>query len=206
MNHAAFGINTNVSYLCGVATQMPSSRFAGPPCGRPTPSARHAEISLNALLGLCHFWITLHVLVFGRTGGGNQRGVQDRPALHIRAFLDQLSMHVAEHGYRQFVPFQPMKKARYGAFVRHHVFEGIQPSKLLMEQGNVIQRFFHRRIRVTKPLFHEVNELRCPQMHWWSAVRGKTAKSALPSETTERTFPSSPDTIDASISFVQCAV
>ncbi len=64
---------------------------------------------------------------------------------------------------------QQMPEAQNRAFVRHHVFEGIQPSKA-PQQRNVVQRLFHRRIRVAKPLLHEVNPQHRAQRHRWPTV------------------------------------
>ncbi len=39
--------------------------------------ALHAEVILVSLLGLVHLWVALAVLVLGRTGRVDQRGIDD---------------------------------------------------------------------------------------------------------------------------------
>ena len=61
------------------------------------------------------------------------------------------------------------------------VFEGVQTGKLAQER-NVMQRFFHRRIRVAKPVLHKVN----PQHHWQG--RRTTATTRLRIDRFNQTF------------------
>ncbi|KRH79055.1 hypothetical protein FERRO_01160 [Ferrovum sp. JA12] len=116
----------------------------------------HAEMPLVALLDLRHFRIALLVFILCRTRRRNQRGIDDRTALHRQAFLRQYGIDLGKDRDGQIMLLQQVPKAKNGAFVRHHVFEGIQPSKV-PQQRNVVQRLFHRRIRIAKPLLHEVN-------------------------------------------------
>ena len=123
----------------------------------------HAEVPLMALLRLSHLGIALLVFVLGRTRRRNQRGIDDRSASSTGPFSDSTALTSAKIATARSC-FQQMPEAKNGAFVRHHIFEGIQSGKL-PQQRNVVQRFFHRRIGVAKPLLHEVNPQHRAQRH-----------------------------------------
>ena len=91
---------------CGLAVLVTASRCAGPPCARPSPSARHPEMPLIALLGLGHLGIALLVFVLGRTGRRDQRGIDDCAPLHGQPLLREHSGHFGEDRGRQIVLFQ----------------------------------------------------------------------------------------------------
>ena len=129
----------------------------------------HTEVPLIAFPGLTHLGIALLVLVLGGTRGSDQRSVNHRTTLHAQAFLSQHCIDLGEDGNRQFVLFQQVTEAKDGAFIRHHVLKGIQASKPA-QQGNVVQRFFHGRVRVAKPLLHEVNAQHRRQRHRRTAI------------------------------------
>jgi hypothetical protein len=169
MDQTTLGIDADMGHLCGLALLVTASRFAGPPYGRPLPSACHPEVPLVAFLGLAHLGGALLVLVLGGTGCGNQRGIDDRAPLHAQAFIGQHGIDLGKDGNRQFVLFKQVTEAKDGAFVGHRIFEGIQSGKL-SEQRNIVQRFFHGRVGVTKPLLHEVNAQHRAQRHRRTAV------------------------------------
>lgn len=60
-------------------------------------------------------------------------------------------------------------EAKYGALVRHHVFEGIESGKLT-QQRYIVECFFHCRVRVAEPLLHEMNPQHRTQGHRRVAV------------------------------------
>ena len=126
MDQTTLGIDADMGHLCGLALLVTASRFAGPPYGRPSPSACHPEVPMVAFPGLTHLGIALLVLVLGGTRGSDQRSVNHRATLHAQAFLTQYSIDLGKDGNRQFVLFQQMAETKDGAFVRHHIFKGIQ--------------------------------------------------------------------------------
>ena len=148
MDQTTLGIDADMVHLCGLAPLVSASRFAGPPYGRPSPSACHAEVPLVAFLGLAHLGIAFLVLILGRTRRSDQGGVDDRATFHAQPFLAQNGIDLGKDGNRQFVLFQQMAETKDRAFVRHHIFKSIESCELA-QQGNVVQRFFHGRVRVT---------------------------------------------------------
>lgn len=54
----------------------------------------HAEVPLVALPGLMHLGITLAAAVLGRTGRGDQRGIDRRAAFEHQAFVGQHALTV----------------------------------------------------------------------------------------------------------------
>lgn len=143
MNQAAFGINPNMYF--------------------------HPEVPPVAFLGLAHLGITFLVLVLGRTRRSDQGGVDDRATLHAQPRLAQKRIDLSKDGNRQFVLFQQVTETKDRAFVGHDIFKSIE-SYELAQQGDIMQCFVHRWIRVAKPLLHEVNTQHLRQQHRRTAI------------------------------------
>ena len=82
-------------------------------------------------------------------------GVDGRSALELQPFG---RLRVVDGGQLQaeLVLFQQMSEAQDGAFVRQSCDADVEPGKLAV-QRDVVQRFFHGRVGVTKELLQQMN-------------------------------------------------
>jgi len=56
----------------------------------------HTEVPLVALLGLMHLGIALPILVLGRTGGGDQRGIDGGALPEHQAFAGERGLNSSQ--------------------------------------------------------------------------------------------------------------
>ncbi|AAW75732.1 unknown protein [Xanthomonas oryzae pv. oryzae KACC 10331] len=115
----------------------------------------HPEVILIPLLGLVHVRIALALLVLGRTGRRNDRGIHDRPAPQTLPFTRQVRVDPVEQLARQIMPLQQMPEVENRRFIRHLV----QPADLreAAHRHRVVQRFFRRGIAQRIPLLQKVD-------------------------------------------------
>ncbi|OLH31316.1 hypothetical protein DXO27_10025, partial [Xanthomonas oryzae pv. oryzae] len=86
----------------------------------------HPEVILIPFLGLVHVRIALALLVLGRTGRRNDRGIHDRPAPQTLPLARQVRVDPVEQLARQIMPLQQMPEVENRRFIRHLV----QPADL----------------------------------------------------------------------------
>ena len=110
-----------------------------------------AEVILIALLRLVHFRVALAVLVLGRTGCMNQRGIDDGALSQGQATVAQIAIDHAENASGQLVFFQQATEVEDGGFVRDSL--QAQTGELAQDR-RLVKRLFHRRIAVTEPVLH----------------------------------------------------
>lgn len=116
----------------------------------------HAEMPLVAFLGLTHLRIPLTILVLGGTGRINEGGVNDRASPEHEPLGCECGVNHQQHLCCQLMLFKEVAEAQQGALIRYTPIPQIQARELPV-QGNVVQGFFHSRVRQTKPLLKEVD-------------------------------------------------
>ena len=114
-----------------------------------------------------HLWITLSVLVLGRAGRCDQRGVYRSACLEQQALRCQQVVDGGQNLLGQLVLLQPVAKAQDGALIGHSAMS-IKPGKLPVDRG-VKEGFFHRQIRQGEPLLHAVDAQHGLQSKGWAA-------------------------------------
>ena len=116
----------------------------------------HPKVPLIALLGLVHLRVPLAGAVLGRTGGGNQGGIDNRAGLEQQTCLSKHGIDGIKHRLGQLVRFQQVPETKDGGFVRQPAHARIEFGKLPI-QWNVVQGFFHSGIGQREPLLHEMH-------------------------------------------------
>ncbi|GBH21436.1 Transcription antitermination factor NusA [Pseudomonas syringae pv. actinidiae] len=76
-----------------------------------------AEIVRVTFIGLMHLRIAFAILVLGRTGRVNQRGIDDGALTQRQATVAQITINYAENPGRQLVLFQQTTEVENGGFV-----------------------------------------------------------------------------------------
>lgn len=115
----------------------------------------HAKVPLVALLGLVHLGVALLALVFGRTGGLDDSGINQGPLSHHDAGVREPLIDGLEELASQLVLLQPMAEVHDGGTVRDSLVEG----KLGKEAhgGNLVERVLHRSVTEVVPLLDAVD-------------------------------------------------
>src|SRR5471032_2915314 len=116
----------------------------------------HAEVPLIAFLGRAHLGIALTARVLGRTGRGDQRGINDRTRFEQQALAAKHRIDRCKHLGGKLVLLKQMPESQDRTLVRQPHVPVIQCSKL-SKQRHVMQRFFHRGITQGEPLLHEMD-------------------------------------------------
>ena len=146
----AVGLDHVVDVARGAAHRMHQARV-----GVHADVGLHSKEPLVALLALVHLRIALTVLVLGRAGRCDQRGIDHRAGLEQQALAAQQIVDQRQDLIGQLVLLQQMTESKDGALIR----QAAVPTQAgeLPEQGHVVQCFFHRRVREGEPLLHEVD-------------------------------------------------
>jgi len=118
--------------------------------------ALHSKVPLVCLLGLVHLGVSLTCAVLGGTWRGNQGGVHHRAGLEHQAFGGQGGIDGGQQLDAQVVLLKQVTESQDGALVRQSHSAGVQPCKFAV-QRNIVQGFFHCRIRQTEPLLQKVD-------------------------------------------------
>ena len=78
-----------------------------------------AEIPAAALARLVHLWVPGFLLILGRGGGRDQRGIHDCAFAQAQSAGRQMLIDAAEQDLAQVVPLQQMAKVENSGFVRN---------------------------------------------------------------------------------------
>lgn len=124
----------------------------------------HAEVALVALLGLAHRGTTLAFPVLGRTGGGNQRGIDNRAARELHAIGQQQRPHPGEQGFAKLVLLQQVAEVKQGRGIRHPLSSQIDFAEVA-ERGNVVEGVFAGFVRQVEPVGDTVHAQHPLQTH-----------------------------------------
>ena len=116
----------------------------------------HAKVPLVALLDLVHLGVTFTLVVLGRAGRCNQRGVHHGAGLEHQTALNEFSVHSGQDLLTQPMLFEQVTKAQDRALVGQSHGACIQVSKFLA-QRNIVQGLFHGRIGVTKEMLQQMD-------------------------------------------------
>jgi len=116
----------------------------------------HAKVPLVALFGLMHIGVSLALVVLGRSGRSDQRGVHHGARLEHQTAINQLGVDGGQDLLAQPVYFEHVAKPHDGALVGQTAHACIQVGKLLV-QRDVVQLLFHGRVGVTKELLEQMN-------------------------------------------------
>ncbi|MNV87110.1 hypothetical protein D3C71_1812060 [compost metagenome] len=111
----------------------------------------HAEIVLVALLGLVHFWIAFTVLVLGRAGRIDQRGIDNGALAQRQPSVTQIAIDHGQDAGSQLVFLRQSAEVEDGGFVGNTL--QIQPGEL-PQDGGLVQCLLHRWIAITEPVLH----------------------------------------------------
>src|SRR5690606_32418533 len=98
--------------------------------------------------------IALAVLVLGRAGRVDQRGVDDGALAQRQATVAQVAIDHRQNPGRQLVALQQATEVEDGGFVGDAL--EAQPGKLAQDR-RLVQRFFHRRVAVAKPVLQQMH-------------------------------------------------
>ena len=118
MDQPRVGIHTNVRHLCDLASLVTASRYAGPPYGRPSPSACHVKVPLLALLALVHFRVALAGLVPGRRRRGDQGRIHNGAFTQQQAFGGAVMGNRVENRFAQLMLFEQVTEFKQGRGIR----------------------------------------------------------------------------------------
>ena len=122
--------------------------------------SRHAEVTLGALLGLVHLWVTLTRAALGGAGSWYQSGINDRASCEQQAPLDQRGVDSSTNLSGQVVGFKQVAESENGDLIRQARGACVELGKLT-KQGHVMQCLFHGRIGQVRQLLHEMNAKHC---------------------------------------------
>lgn len=117
-----------------------------------------AKVSLVHLIGLMHLWVSLALVVLGRTGRGNLCGVHHGPVLSITAQSIILALTVAP------VSADPARALRACGETarwcsRRSSGSCLHPAGKFLVQRDVVQRLTYGGVGVTKELLKQENSL-----------------------------------------------
>jgi hypothetical protein len=102
----------------------------------------HANLPLAALLGLVDVWVAYALVVLGRAGRRNQRGIHLGYSLEHQATVNQFGVDCSQGLLAQLILFKQMAKAQYGALTRQAGDARIQVRKPTI-QRNFLQGHCH---------------------------------------------------------------
>jgi hypothetical protein len=103
--------------------------------------ALHAVVPLVALLGLMHLRVALAGAVLGRTGRGNQRGIDHRTALEQQALGRQRGVDRPQYVDAELVSFEQVTKPQDAHAIRKAL--GAREASEVAVQRRLEQGFFH---------------------------------------------------------------
>lgn len=92
----------------------------------------HSKVPVVTLLGLVHLWVPFTGFVFGETGSGDQRGINDRALLHGHPPLLEMSLDDIKDFLPQFVLLEQVSEAENRCLIRDLVADQIDSSKSRM--------------------------------------------------------------------------
>lgn len=133
----------------------------------------HTEVPVVALLGLVHLGIAVPILVFGGTGGCDDRRIDHGPFLEHQAFFGQVAVNGVKHGASQFVRFQQASKLEQGGGVRSRFPAEVDADKAA-DGLAVVEGIFDPFIRQANTLLRNVHA-----QHPFQADRRPAATIAL---------------------------
>ena len=76
----------------------------------------HAKVPLISLLGLVHLGVTLALVVLGRTGRRNQRGIHHSAGPEHQATINELGIHSGQNLLAQPMLFEQVAKTQEVVF------------------------------------------------------------------------------------------
>ena len=103
-----------------------------------------------------HLWVPFASFVFGGTGSGDQRGINDRALLHGHPPLLEVGLDDIKDFLPQFVLLEQVSEAENRCPIRDLVADQIDSSQT-PHGGHLNQRIFHGWITESVSMLHQVN-------------------------------------------------